>query len=206
MKPIKLRVLAEEPTLVQEAKVAERVWSKSSNVRGCVPPTDQRWGSNRTENGVVLSSTISTHRHPRCIQYIQTSADSADNGLALRLPSWWEGASGMLKISIIESKTRRLFVLEGKLVVPWTNELKGVCQGPGSDLDDRELVIDVRGLTIIGAEGEDVLLDLIMRGAKFRRGGVFTKQILKQLARRARRNGHEKNSAFGQKRNEIRQE
>lgn len=95
----------------------------------------------------------------------------------------------MLKISIIENETKLHLVLEGKLVSPWTDELKNICQKAASDLDHRELVIDLRGVTIISADGEDVLLALMVQGAKFRGSDVFTKQILKQLARRAQRNG-----------------
>lgn len=77
-------------------------------------------------------------------------------------------------------------VLEGKLVAPWTNELKSTWQEAESKLDHCELVIDVRGLTVISTDGEDVLLALMMQGAKFRRSDVFTKQVLKQLTRRLR--------------------
>ena len=91
----------------------------------------------------------------------------------------------MLKITIVENETKRHLVLEGKLVAPWTDELKSVCQGTASELDHRELVIDVGGLTIISADGEDALLALMLQGAKFRGSDVFTKQILNQLARRA---------------------
>jgi anti-anti-sigma regulatory factor len=94
----------------------------------------------------------------------------------------------MLKISIIESQTRRQLVLEGKLVAPWTDELKNVCQGTAIEVDQRELVLDIRGLTVISKDGEEVLLGLILHGAKFR-SDVFTKQLLKQLARRVQRNG-----------------
>lgn len=94
----------------------------------------------------------------------------------------------MLKISIVESETKRQLVLEGKLIAPWTDELKSICQGNANDLEHRELVIDVRGLTVISADGQDALLALMLQGAKFRGSDVFTKQILKQLTRRARRN------------------
>ena len=96
----------------------------------------------------------------------------------------------MLKISIKDSKTRRLLVLEGKLVAPWTNELSSICLDPRSDLNERELVIDVQEVTDISADGEEVLLCLMAHGARFRGSGVFMKQVLKQLARRARQNNH----------------
>ena len=94
----------------------------------------------------------------------------------------------MLKISIKDSKTRRVLVLEGKLVAPWTDELRSICHGFGSDPDQRELVVDVQGVTDISADGEEALLCLMVQRAHFRGAGVFMKQVLKQLARRIRQN------------------
>jgi len=90
----------------------------------------------------------------------------------------------MLKISIVENETRRRVVLEGKLVAPWTDHLKSLCQRTPDDPDGRELILDVRGLTIISSEGEAVLRTLMLEGAKFRGSDIFMKQILKNLARR----------------------
>jgi hypothetical protein len=95
----------------------------------------------------------------------------------------------MLKISIKCRKTERLLLLEGKLIAPWTNELrKAACQNGANHLDDRELVIDLQGVTDISLDGEEILYCLMVRGAKFRVAGVFIKQVLKQLAQRVRRN------------------
>jgi anti-anti-sigma regulatory factor len=95
----------------------------------------------------------------------------------------------MLKISIKDSHTRRLLVLEGKIIAPWTDELsKAACQNLVSHLAGRELVIDLQGVTDISADGEEALYCLMVQGAKFRGGGVFIRQVLKQLARRVRRN------------------
>ena len=93
----------------------------------------------------------------------------------------------MLKISIIESKNKRLVALEGKLIAPWTAELMSLCRGFAGDPDHLELVIDLRGVTIVSADGEDVLRALMDRGVRFRGSDLFTKEILKQLARRSRR-------------------
>lgn len=93
----------------------------------------------------------------------------------------------MLKISTIENQTKCLLVLEGKLLPPWTDELKNICSERQIRSNHGELVIDIRGLTVISREGEDVLLSLMLQGAKFRGSDVFTRQILKQLARRAQK-------------------
>jgi len=93
----------------------------------------------------------------------------------------------MLKISILEGRNERRLIVEGKLVAPWSAELKTACDKARVDLGGRELVVDVRNLSVISQEGENVLLDLINQGVRFRCCGVFTKQVLKQLARRMRR-------------------
>jgi len=92
----------------------------------------------------------------------------------------------MLKISIFENDRKRQVVLEGKLVAPWTSELKNFGEETLSDGDNRELIIDLRSVTALSAEGEDVLLVLADQGARFRVSGVFMRQVVKQLARRSR--------------------
>ena len=52
----------------------------------------------------------------------------------------------------------------------------------------------MKNLTMIGQEGETVLLELMNDGAKFRSDGVFTKHILRQLARRRRETSQERKS------------
>lgn len=92
----------------------------------------------------------------------------------------------MLKISIIETKMQRRLVLEGKLIAPWSAELRSAGKQAAMDLAGRQLVIDMNNLTTIADEGEAALLELMKAGARFCCRGVFTRHILKQLVRRAR--------------------
>ena len=92
----------------------------------------------------------------------------------------------MLKISIKDGKASRLLVLEGKLIAPWANELMKTASPERSAAN--RLVIDLRGVTDISPDGEEALYALLVQGARFRRGGVFIKQVMKQLAHRMRRN------------------
>jgi anti-anti-sigma regulatory factor len=92
----------------------------------------------------------------------------------------------MLKISVIENDHKCQVVLEGKLVAPWTNELKSFGQDTLIDGNHRELIIDLRSVTALSAEGEDLLLVLMDKGARFRVSGVFMRQVLKHLSRRSR--------------------
>jgi len=91
----------------------------------------------------------------------------------------------MLRISIRESKTERLLVLEGKLIAPWTSELiKTACEDPENHPVCNRLLIDLSGVTDISLDGEEALHFLMVKGAQFRGGGVFVKQVLEQLAQR----------------------
>lgn len=97
----------------------------------------------------------------------------------------------MLKISIRENRTHRRLVLEGKLIAPWTDELRTAYEKARGDLNDRELVIDMKNLTMISQEGENLLLQFLNERVKFRCNGVFAKHVLSQLARRMRGNRQE---------------
>ena len=44
----------------------------------------------------------------------------------------------------------------------------------------------MKNLITVSQEGENVLLELMNEGVKFRCCGVFTKHVLRQLVRRAR--------------------
>jgi hypothetical protein len=91
----------------------------------------------------------------------------------------------MLKISIVETLGQRRLVLEGTLVRPWTAEVERVWKTAGEELPSRRLIIDLTNVTLISSDGENTLFKLMSEGAKFSCGGVFTKHVLKQLARRA---------------------
>ena len=94
----------------------------------------------------------------------------------------------MLKISIIDIRNQRRLVLEGRLAAPWTEELKTACQKATAELEGRELVVDLINLTTISQEGENLLLELMKQGIRMRGCGVFTKEILKHVARRLHAN------------------
>jgi hypothetical protein len=91
----------------------------------------------------------------------------------------------MLRISIIDTPKQRRLIVEGKLIGPWATEFKSTCDDAKADLGERELVIELKHVTTISEEGERVLLDLMGNGIKFCSRGVFTRQILKLLSRRA---------------------
>jgi hypothetical protein len=91
----------------------------------------------------------------------------------------------MLKISLIDNARSRRLIVEGKLIAPWAAELKNACERARADLQGRELIIEMKHITTINQEGENVILEFINDGIKFRCEGVFTKQVVKELTRRA---------------------
>jgi hypothetical protein len=93
----------------------------------------------------------------------------------------------MLKISVIEARNQRRLLVEGRLIAPWSAELISACDKAREGLDGRELLVELVNLTAINQEGENALIALMNEGVKFRGCGVFTKQVLRQLARRARK-------------------
>jgi hypothetical protein len=90
----------------------------------------------------------------------------------------------MFRISIADTPSRRTLIVEGTLVGPWVAELGRTWRNASQDLDRRKLVIDLRNLTDISHEGEDAIFDLMKKGAKFTCGGILTRHVLKQLARK----------------------
>jgi hypothetical protein len=94
----------------------------------------------------------------------------------------------MLKISLVDNARQRRVIVEGKLITPWATELRSACEKARADLGDRELVVEMKHVTTISQEGENVILELINGGIRFRCQGVFTKHVVKELTRRASRN------------------
>ncbi|HTB13139.1 MAG TPA: hypothetical protein VK752_16265 [Bryobacteraceae bacterium] len=93
----------------------------------------------------------------------------------------------MLKITVIEDQRQRRVIVEGKLIAPWAAELTSAYQIAGTDLQNRELIIDLRSVTAISTEGETVLLQLIRGKAKFL-CGVYMKEVVAHLARKTGEN------------------
>jgi anti-anti-sigma regulatory factor len=89
----------------------------------------------------------------------------------------------MFKITVVEGRRQRRLIVEGKLIEPWAAELATACERARTNLQERELIIDLRNLTAISPEGEAVLLQLMREKAKFL-CGVYMKEVVRQLARK----------------------
>ena len=97
-------------------------------------------------------------------------------------------APTIFKITNVDGPKQFRIVVEGRLVAPWTTELRPACEKAWAELHGRELVVELKHLIAISQEAENILVDLMNRGVTVCGSGVFTKEILKYLARRARAN------------------
>ena len=93
----------------------------------------------------------------------------------------------MLRISVVDSRTECRLVLEGKLIAPWVAELRTAWEAVNQEIKGRALVVDLGNVAVISQEGENVLLELMNEGAKFRCSGVLTKHVIQELRRRSKR-------------------
>jgi hypothetical protein len=93
----------------------------------------------------------------------------------------------MLRISVIDNRTERRLVLEGKLIAPWVAELRTAWRAANGEIEDRALVVELKDVCVISQEGENALFELMNAGAKFRCSGVVTKHVIQELRRRSKR-------------------
>ena len=89
----------------------------------------------------------------------------------------------MLKITVVDDASQRRLIVEGKLIAPWAAELATAYQTAKADPQNRELIVDLRSLTAISSEGEDVLLQLMHEKVKFL-CGVYVKEVLRRSEER----------------------
>jgi hypothetical protein len=90
----------------------------------------------------------------------------------------------MFRISTIDTPSQRTLIVEGTLIGSWVAELRTTWRTASQELGGRKLVIDLGNLTVISLEGEEAILDLMKQGAKFSRGGILTRHVLRQLTRK----------------------
>jgi len=90
----------------------------------------------------------------------------------------------MLKITTFRTSQRCRLVLDGKLVSPWVAELKREWEDARICAPELTLIVDLRNVTTISQEGENILLGMMQDGTKFVCGGVLNRHVLHQLARK----------------------
>ena len=72
-------------------------------------------------------------------------------------------------------------VLEGRLVGPWVDELRGLWQQHDKPDAPRQLMVDLCGLTAMDSRGQDLLDEFLQRGATLRCSDVMNQYLVEQM-------------------------
>lgn len=89
----------------------------------------------------------------------------------------------MLRISVQENANAVWLVLEGRLVGPWVDELKRVCQERRACVAAAQMNIDLCGLTAMDTGGQQLLDELLQSGATIRCSDVMNQYLVEQMAK-----------------------
>ena len=87
----------------------------------------------------------------------------------------------MLRITTINCPQAIALQLEGRLEGPWVDVLAQCWSGARSNLNGRQLRIDLNGLTFVDAEGKARLAEMYACGAVFLAGDLETKAIVAEI-------------------------
>lgn len=93
----------------------------------------------------------------------------------------------MLKISVNDTARERQLILAGVLSSAWVAELRNTWNAAQRQIEHRVIVLDMKDVTLIGSDGEELLLEMIRNGAKFRGGGVYVGHLLRELEMKSRK-------------------
>jgi len=87
----------------------------------------------------------------------------------------------MLRISMVDTPSECLLILEGKLMSVWVEELRNAWRDSRVDLRNRSIKIDVSELSFVTSDGEQLLLEMMCNGAQFQGGGVYVRHLIQEL-------------------------
>jgi hypothetical protein len=104
------------------------------------------------------------------------------NPLALHLQSLCVGKKDeMLKITITNTAAVERWILQGRLVVPWVNELKTSWKRAHRAMPGRRCIVNLDEVTFIDKGGERVLRSMSKQGARLVASDVYVKHVLDRL-------------------------
>jgi hypothetical protein len=93
----------------------------------------------------------------------------------------------MLRITVIESSVEQRWVLQGRLVEPWVNELRSSWKKSRHRHDNKRCIVDLSEVTLIGKSGEKMLRTMRRTGAELIACGVYTKHVVGKIQSLGRR-------------------
>jgi anti-anti-sigma regulatory factor len=90
----------------------------------------------------------------------------------------------MLKIAIMETTSERRWIVQGRLVGPWVNELRTTWKKAHRTPDKRACIIDLNDVTFIDKSGEKALTELCKEGAELVATGVYTRHVVQNIEKK----------------------
>ena len=93
----------------------------------------------------------------------------------------------MLKISTKEQDGSLTFILEGRLCGAFAMEAELAWSGLISSAGDREILLDLGGVTFVDRIGEALLASMLERGTKVRASGVMISHLVQEVQQRVSR-------------------
>ena len=92
----------------------------------------------------------------------------------------------MLRITIADTAMEERWILQGRLVSPWVDELKASWKKAHSPAQGRRCIVNLDGVTFIDKSGERVLRSMSKQGARFVASDVYVKHVIDRLRRKSK--------------------
>jgi hypothetical protein len=87
----------------------------------------------------------------------------------------------VLKIAITDLPDEQRWSLQGQLVGQWAAEFMSTWREAHHIGDTRRCIVELIEVTSIDRNGEEVLAEIMSKGAEFISGDVYTKHLLRNL-------------------------
>ena len=87
----------------------------------------------------------------------------------------------MLKITITNTATEMQWILHGRLVAPWVDELKVAWKRLHRAARGRRCIVNLDEVTFIDKSGERILRSMSHQGAQFVASDVYVKHVLDRV-------------------------
>jgi len=92
-----------------------------------------------------------------------------------------ETRGNVLRISVEQHCNALSFVLEGRLVGPWVDELRTVWRSQAGGREGLPLTVDLCGLTAMDTGGQRLLDEILQHGATLRCSDVMNQYLVEQM-------------------------
>jgi hypothetical protein len=89
----------------------------------------------------------------------------------------------MLRITIENKPEAAAIKLEGKLAGPWVGELERAWSSMSNDGSEKNILVDIRGVMLIDAEGRNLMKRMCAEGATFKAQGCLIKETVAEIQR-----------------------